>query len=95
MKLSSSRFCQQLLGGSYLFIFQKVNTQRRKLLDETQQEQQTLSDVQQATAGIENMSRKIADLQKAITFFQSRASPPSARWTGFSRKSGKWPAPTT
>jgi len=61
-----------LLAGSYVFIFQKVNAQRQKLLDETSQEQQTLQDVRQATANIDDMSKKIAQMQKAITFFQSR-----------------------
>ena len=61
-----------ILVCSYVFIFQKTNSRRAKLLSETQQREQTLENVRQATAGIDDLNRKIDELQKAIVFFQSR-----------------------
>jgi type IV pilus assembly protein PilO len=61
-----------LLAASYVFVFQKINARRQKLLAETHQEEQTLTNVRQATAGIDDLNRKIGQMQKAITFFQSR-----------------------
>lgn len=61
-----------MLVCSYIFIFQKVNLQRNKLLSETKQQEQTLNDVRQATHGIDDLNRKIAQQQKAISFFQAR-----------------------
>ncbi|HEY1686297.1 MAG TPA: type 4a pilus biogenesis protein PilO [Tepidisphaeraceae bacterium] len=61
-----------LLGGSYFLIFQKTNARRQGLLSETRQEQQTLDNVRQATVGIDDLNRKIVQMQKQITFFQSR-----------------------
>ena len=61
-----------MLGGSYVFLFQKANVKRQALQAETRQEEQTLETVRQATAGIDDMNRKIAEMQKQIAFFQSR-----------------------
>jgi Tfp pilus assembly protein PilO len=61
-----------LLIGSYLFIFQKANAKRHSLLAETHQEEQTLETVHRATAGVDDLNRKIIEMQKQIAFFQSR-----------------------
>ncbi|HWB53588.1 MAG TPA: type 4a pilus biogenesis protein PilO [Tepidisphaeraceae bacterium] len=61
-----------MLAGSYVFIFQKMNARRQMLLAETHQEEQTLQNVHQATQGVDDLSRKIGEMQKAIKFFQSR-----------------------
>ena len=61
-----------MLGASYLFIFQKANVKRHALMAETHQEEQTLETVRQATAGIDDLNRKIVEMQKQIAFFQSR-----------------------
>lgn len=61
-----------MLAGSYFLIFRKADTTRRALAAETRQEQQTLDSVRQATAGIDDLNRKIGEMQKQISFFQSR-----------------------
>jgi type IV pilus assembly protein PilO len=61
-----------MLAGSYVFIFQKANVKRQALLTETHQEEQTLQTVRQSTAGIDDLNRKIIEMQKQIAFFQSR-----------------------
>jgi type IV pilus assembly protein PilO len=61
-----------MLAGSYVFVFHKINLRRQMLQAETRQQEQTLINVRQATAGIDDLNRKIVEMQKAITFFQSR-----------------------
>jgi type IV pilus assembly protein PilO len=61
-----------MLAGSYFFIFKKTDARRHALEVETRQQQQTLEAVRQATAGIDDLNRKIAEMQKQILFFQSR-----------------------
>jgi Tfp pilus assembly protein PilO len=61
-----------MLAGSYFFIFKSADAKRKALVAETQQEQQTLDTVRQATAGMDDLNRQIAEMQKQIAFFQSR-----------------------
>ena len=61
-----------LLACTYVFVFQKANTKRQQLMADCNAKQQGLANLRQATAGIDDLSRKIADLQQAITFFESK-----------------------
>jgi type IV pilus assembly protein PilO len=61
-----------LLGGSYFFIFNKANVKRTQMVSEIQQKQTALNNLRNATAGIEDLNRKIDELSKAIEFFESK-----------------------
>ena len=61
-----------LLACTYVFVFNKANEKRAALTADIEQKQAALSNLRQATAGIDDLNRKIADLQQAITFFESK-----------------------
>jgi type IV pilus assembly protein PilO len=61
-----------LLGCSYLFVFKKMDQKRIALNQEVLQKQKALADLREATAGVESLDQKISNLQKTITFFESR-----------------------
>jgi Tfp pilus assembly protein PilO len=61
-----------LLGTSYFFIFTKKTAEREALEGDTAQKQRELVHLKQQTAGIDDLSRKIDDLQQAIDFFESK-----------------------
>jgi type IV pilus assembly protein PilO len=61
-----------LLGSTNYFVFSKANQKKAAMLTEIRAKQTALSNLQQATAGIEDLNRKIDELQKAITFFESK-----------------------
>lgn len=61
-----------LLGCSYFLVFQKANLKREALQADVNTKLQSLANLRQATAGIEDMGRKIDDLQQAIDFFESK-----------------------
>jgi len=61
-----------LLGSTNYFVFSKANLKKQDLLREIHDRQAALSNLQQATAGIDDLNHKIDDLQKAITFFESK-----------------------
>ena len=61
-----------LLGSTNYFVFSKSNQRKADRLAEIRQRQQKLAELQQQTAGIEDVNRKIEELQKAITFFESK-----------------------
>ena len=61
-----------LLASTNYFVFSKANKRKAERLADIRQRQTALSNLQQATAGIEDLNRKIDDLQKAITFFESK-----------------------
>ena len=61
-----------LLGGSWWFGFRKVEARREVLLAETAQKQRELTELRQATADVDDLGRRIDDLQAAIEFFESK-----------------------
>ena len=61
-----------LLLASYFFVFAKAATKKRDLLTDIQSKQTELSNLRQATVGIDDLGRKIDELQKAIAFFESK-----------------------
>lgn len=61
-----------LLICSYLFVFKKANTKREDLTAEIETKQKALANLTNATTGIDDMGRKIDELQRAITFFESK-----------------------
>jgi len=60
-----------LLAASF-FVFQKSTARRETLKQEILTRQKALMDLKQSTTGIEDLSRKIAELKQAITFFESK-----------------------
>jgi type IV pilus assembly protein PilO len=61
-----------LLGCAYFLVFTKADQKRTALLAEIAAKQKALNDVQQSTSGIADLGKKIAELQKAIEFFESK-----------------------
>jgi Tfp pilus assembly protein PilO len=61
-----------LLGSTNYFVFSKANQKKTALLDEIHAKQLALGNLQQATAGIDDLNHKVDELQKAITFFESK-----------------------
>ena len=61
-----------LLVCSYLFVFKKANAKVVDLKQKTETKTTELSTLDKATTGIEDLGRKIDELQKAITFFESK-----------------------
>ena len=61
-----------LLGCTYFFVFSKANAKRAELQSEILAKQTALNNLRQSTAGIEDLNRKISELQQAITFFESK-----------------------
>ena len=61
-----------MLGSTYFFVFTKKNEERAQIEAETSKKQAELVHLQQATAGIDDLARKIEELQKAINFFESK-----------------------
>ena len=61
-----------LLVATYFFVFAKSNQKRQAMLEDMQHKQTTLVNLRQSTTGIEDLNRKIAELQKAISFFESK-----------------------
>jgi type IV pilus assembly protein PilO len=64
-----------VLGSSYFLIFSKANTKREATIAETLVKQQKLEDLRTATLGINDLNKKIDDLQNAIKFFDSKLPP--------------------
>ena len=61
-----------LLGSTNYFVFSKSNKRKADRLTDIHTKQSALGNLQQATAGISDLNRKIDELQKAITFFESK-----------------------
>lgn len=61
-----------LLGCAYFFFFNKVNQRRIELQADIAAKQKTLDEVRQATIGIDDLKGKITELQRAISFFDSK-----------------------
>src|SRR5215213_11076315 len=61
-----------LLGSTNYFVFSKANQRKIALQAEMRDKQSKLANLDEATAGISDLDRKIDELQKAITFFESK-----------------------
>lgn len=61
-----------LLGSSYFLVFHKANAKRTALEAEINRKQKELADLARARAGIDDLKRKIDELQQAITFFETK-----------------------
>jgi len=61
-----------LLACAYFFVFSKANAKRADLQREIESKRKALGNLTQATAGIDDLGRKIDELQRAITFFESK-----------------------
>jgi type IV pilus assembly protein PilO len=64
-----------LLVCSYLFVFTKANQKRARMLGEIATWKTELASLDQKTAGIENINKKIEELQRAIDFFEKKLPP--------------------
>jgi type IV pilus assembly protein PilO len=53
-------------------VFKKANAKREDLKAEIQTKQRALTNLRQSTAGIDDLGRKIDELQRAIAFFESK-----------------------
>ena len=61
-----------LLACSYLLVFKKAAQRRADITADIAKKQRDLVELDRATAGIADVSKKIDDLQKAIEFFESK-----------------------
>ncbi|MFN4242923.1 MAG: type 4a pilus biogenesis protein PilO [Tepidisphaerales bacterium] len=61
-----------LLAGSWYFVFKRANDRRAYLQAEIERKEQDLENLRRSTAGIEDLGKKIAELQQAIAFFESK-----------------------
>jgi type IV pilus assembly protein PilO len=61
-----------LLASAYFLVFTKADTRRKAMLADIAAKQKALNDVRLSTSGIDDLGRKIAELQKAIEFFESK-----------------------
>ena len=64
-----------VLGGLLVcayFVFKKSDVKDTQLRAEIEEKNRRLSNLAQATAGIEDLSKKIEELGQAITFFESK-----------------------
>lgn len=60
------------LGSTHYFVFAPANKKREAIRAEIARKQQAMSTLQQSTQGIDDLNKKIAELQKAIAFFESK-----------------------
>jgi type IV pilus assembly protein PilO len=61
-----------LLACTYLFVFKKAAGHRAEMLAECERMETSLSNLKQATAGVEDLNKMVTDLEQAITFFDSK-----------------------
>jgi type IV pilus assembly protein PilO len=61
-----------LLVCSYFFVFAKTNMKRQALRQDIAAKRKALTDLTQATAGIDDLGHKIGELQQAIDFFEKK-----------------------
>ena len=61
-----------LLAAAYFFVFAKANAKRADLQQKIEIKRKELADLTSATQGIDDLGRKINELQQAITFFESK-----------------------
>jgi type IV pilus assembly protein PilO len=61
-----------LFGCTYFMVFKKANAKREDLKAQIARKQKALADLRRSTTGVEDLARKIDELQQAITFFESK-----------------------
>lgn len=61
-----------LLVSTWIFVFKKADARRTSKLNDIEQWDKQLNNLRRASSGIDDMGRKIAELQKAIDFFASK-----------------------
>lgn len=61
-----------LLAGSWYFVFKRANDRREFLKSEIARKETDLENLRKSTAGIEDLGKKITELQQAIAFFESK-----------------------
>lgn len=61
-----------LLVSTWVFVFKKATLRREQKLADISQMDKALGNLHKATAGIDDLNRKISELQKAIDFFASK-----------------------
>ena len=61
-----------LLGSSYFLVFTKANDKRKALESEIDRKQKALADLGQAQVGIDDVKKKMDELQAAIKFFEAK-----------------------
>ena len=61
-----------LLACTYLFVFKKSNANRISLRQDMETKKQMLANLQRSTAGIDDLDRRLAELQQAIIFFEGK-----------------------
>src|SRR5262245_31125304 len=61
-----------LLLASYFFVFAKATAKKKALVDDINTKQTALANLKQSTIGIDDLGKKIDELQKAITFFEGK-----------------------
>jgi type IV pilus assembly protein PilO len=61
-----------LLASTYFFVFAKANQKREALRRDILTKQAALGELRQSTAGVEDLNRRIKDLQDAIAYFESK-----------------------
>ena len=61
-----------LLASTYFFVFAKANQKREALRRDILTKQSALGELRQSTAGVEDLNRRIKDLQDAILYFESK-----------------------
>ena len=60
------------LGSTHYFVFAPANKKREAIRAEIIRKQQAMSNLRQSTKGIDDLNKKIGELQKAIAFFESK-----------------------
>jgi type IV pilus assembly protein PilO len=61
-----------LLACTYLFVFKKANERRAELRAEIERKETALTNLRQATAGVDDLTKMVTDLEQAIKFFDSK-----------------------
>ena len=61
-----------LLACSYVFVFTKATAKRERMQQDVVTWRKELASLDQKTAGIDNIGRKIEELQRAISFFEKK-----------------------
>lgn len=61
-----------LLACTYLFVFKKAAARRAELKTDIERKETQLSNLRQATAGVEDLNKMVSDLEQAINFFDSK-----------------------